>query len=392
MPVPITMPKFGMMMAEGTIGRWLAAVGDHIEKDQVLVEIETDKAVNELTSPASGTLAGIITEEGGIASVAETIGWVLLEGESPQDICLVSSRGAEEIDPSVLEPERTAQHSEMATSPSNPTRVIVSPVARRLAKELGVDLATVTGRGPNGRITKEDILQVTQQQTVLTDSSPLSEMVPLSPMRQAIVRHVMRSASIPQIVLYSHADASLLLKVRQRDKTLAVDDLIAWCVARTLVDHRYLNASFEDVGIRLHTQVNIGIAVAVDQGLIIPVINDCTRLSVSQISTERNRLVDRVRSRRINEDETRGGTFTLTNLGMYPVDRFEALLSPPQAAILSIGRIHQMAFPAEERGVAFQPVVEFGLTLDHRVVDGAVGAAFLRDFINRIETITPEGG
>jgi pyruvate dehydrogenase E2 component (dihydrolipoamide acetyltransferase) len=217
-------------------------------------------------------------------------------------------------------------------------------------------------------------------------------MVPLSPMRQAIVRHVMRSASIPQIVLYSHADASLLLKVRQRDKTLAVDDLIAWCVARTLVDHRYLNASFEDVGIRLHKQVNIGIAVAVDQGLIIPVIHDCTRLSVSQISTERNRLVERVRSRRINEDETRGGTFTLTNLGMYPVDRFEALLSPPQAAILSIGRIRQKAFQVGECAVGFQPVIEFGLTLDHRVVDGAAGAAFLRDFINRIETITPEGG
>ena len=136
MPVPITMPKFGMMMAEGTIGRWLAAEGDHIEKDQVLVEIETDKAVNQLTSPASGTLAGIISEEGGTASVAETIGWVLLEGESLQDIPGTPRDGAEETEPSVLEPGNTAQHSQMNTSPSKPTRVIVSPVARRLAKEL----------------------------------------------------------------------------------------------------------------------------------------------------------------------------------------------------------------------------------------------------------------
>jgi pyruvate dehydrogenase E2 component (dihydrolipoamide acetyltransferase) len=392
MPVPITMPKFGMMMAEGTIGRWLAVEGDHIEKDQVLVEIETDKAVNQLTSPASGTLSGIITEEGGTASVAETIGWVLLEGESPQDIPGTSRDGVEETEPSVLEQDNMAPRSAVANPPSKPTRIIVSPVARRLAKELGVDLATVTGTGPNGRITKENVLQVTQRQTALTDSSPLSEMVPLSPMRQAIVRHVMRSAVIPQVVLYSHADASALLKVRQRDKTLALDDMIAWCVARTLVDHRYLNASFENVGIRLHRQVNIGIAVAVDQGLIIPVIHDCARLSVSQISAERNRLVERVHSRRINEDDTREGTFTLTNLGMYPVDRFEALLSPPQAAILSIGRIHTMAFPVGEGGVGFQPVIEFGLTLDHRVVDGAAGAAFLRDFINRIETITLEGG
>jgi pyruvate dehydrogenase E2 component (dihydrolipoamide acetyltransferase) len=192
-------------------------------------------------------------------------------------------------------------------------------------------------------------------------------------------------------VLYSHANASALLEVRHRDKTFALDDMFVWCVARTLVDHRYLNASFEDNGIRLHKQVNIGIAVAVDQGLIIPVIHDCNRLSVSQISTERRRLVERVRLRQINEEDTSSGTFTLTNLGMYPVDRFEALLSPPQTAILSIGRIHQTPFPAGGGGVGFQPVVEFGLTLDHRVVDGAAGGAFFKDLINQIEAIKPEG-
>jgi pyruvate dehydrogenase E2 component (dihydrolipoamide acetyltransferase) len=131
--------------------------------------------------------------------------------------------------------------------------------------------------------------------------------------------------------------------------------------------------------------------VAVDQGLVIPVIRDCIQLSVNQISAERNRLVNCVRSRQIKEEDTRGGTFTITNLGMYPVDRFEALLSPPQAAILSIGRIRQVACPVDESAVKFQPIVEFGLTLDHRVVDGASGAAFLKDFVKRIETITPEG-
>jgi len=380
-------------MAEGTVSHWLAAEGDRIEKDQVLVEIETDKAVNQLMSPASGTLVGIITEEGSTAAVAETIGWILLEGESPRDIPASAPGGrVEKTGQAISEPEDTVLRTERETPPLKPARVMVSPVARRLAQELGVDLATVTGSGPNGRITKEDVLQATPQPPPLAVSKPSSEVVPLSPMRQAIVRHVMRSAVIPQIVLYSHANASVLLQVRQRNKTLALDDMIAWCVAQTLVDHRYLNASFEDNGIRLHQQVNIGIVVAVDQGLIIPVIRDCARLSVSQISVERNRLVQTVRSRRINEEDTRGGTFTLTNLGMYPVDRFEALLSPPQAAILSIGRIHHMASPAAEGGVAFQPVIEFGLTLDHRVVDGAAGAAFLRDFINRIETITPEGG
>ncbi len=391
MPVPITMPKFGMMMAEGTVVRWLAEVGEHIEKDQSLVEIETDKATNELVSPASGTLAIIIIEEGATASVSDTMGWVLLEGESRQDIPRVSGDSAVETVEVLLKQEREVSQSEPAMPPSKPSRVAISPAARRVAKDLGVDLTTVTGTGPDGRITKEDVLQATQRQAELTNKDPSSEIVPLSSMRKAIVRHVTRSVVIPQIVLYAHADASALQEVRQREKAIAFDDMIVWCVARTLVDHRYLNASFEDNGIRLHKQVNIGVVVAVDQGLIIPVIRDCTRLTINQISAERSRLVNCVRSRQIKEEDTLGGTFTLTNLGMYPIDRFEALLSPPQAAILSIGRIRQVACPVDESAVKFQPIVEFGLTLDHRVADGAAGAAFLKDFINRIETITTEG-
>jgi pyruvate dehydrogenase E2 component (dihydrolipoamide acetyltransferase) len=175
MPVPITMPKFGMMMAEGTIGRWLAAEGDRVEKDQVLVEIETDKAVNQLTSPASGTLVGIISVEGTTALVAETIAWILLEGESPEDIPRASAEKVEETDQPILDDEHTPLQAKAATSQPKPTRVIVSPVARRLAKDLSVDLATVTGTGPNGRITTEDVLQAAEQ-SVLTSRTSLSEM------------------------------------------------------------------------------------------------------------------------------------------------------------------------------------------------------------------------
>lgn len=388
MPSPITMPKYGMTMTEGTVVRWLAAEGDHIEKGQLLVEIETEKLVNELQAPASGTLTNIIFNDGATAPVSEIIGWILLEGESKNGI---TDRSDVQIEPFVSEEVGAAGPSKASTTVLKGTRGAISPKARHVADELGVDLATVTGTGPGGRVTKEDVLQAVQQQTTIENGYDSDAMEPLSAMRRAIIQRVTRSAEIPQIVLYSHADASALLKLRQQDKAIAFDDMIVWCIARTLVDHRYLNASFGNSGIRLHKKVNIGLVVSIDRGLVIPVIRDATRLSLREISTERKHLVDRVRSRQIIARDVRDSTFTLTNLGMYPIDRFEALLNPPGAAMLSIGRIQQVASPGDGGGVLFRPVVEFGLTLDHRIVDGAAGAAFLKDFIARIENIELEG-
>ena len=209
-------------------------------------------------------------------------------------------------------------------------------------------------------------------------------------MRAAITRTVTASAAVPQIVLYARADASRLQELRKKDHSITFDDAIVYCVGRTLTEHETINASFEEQGLRLHRQANVGFAVAIDAGMMIPVIRGVERLSLRQISDERASLVERVRTRTIDQRDLAGGTFSVTNLGMYPVDRFSALVHPPQAGILSVGRIQQQAIPDTGGGVTFVPMMELGLTLDHRVADGAAGAAFLKDMIQRIETIPDE--
>ena len=391
MPAPITMPKFGMTMTEGTIVRWSVADGDRVEKEQPIAEIETEKIVNDLEAPASGTLTSILFDEGTTVQVGEIIGWILLKGESEKDIPPPSDRGPAQVETPAAEQPRATRPVEASASARTASTPVASPSARREAREQGIDLATVTGTGPKGRITKEDVLQAVQQQAGADSGDDSDTIEPLSAMRKAIVRHVTRSAAIPQIVLYSHADGSAMREVRNHEKTIAYDDMIIWCVAQTLGDHRYLNASFSDDAIRLYQKTNIGLAVAVEGGLVIPVLRDAAPFSLRQISAERSGLVERARSRKISEQDTCDSGFTLTNLGMYPVDRFEALLNPPGVAIMSIGRIQQLAVPMEPGGIGLRPIIEFGLTLDHRVVDGATGAAFLKDFIARLETIELEG-
>jgi pyruvate dehydrogenase E2 component (dihydrolipoamide acetyltransferase) len=389
MPMPIRMPKFGMTMTEGTVVQWLAVEGELVETGQSIAEIETEKIVNELEAPAAGTLTRISVEEGASTNVSEIIAWILLEGETADDI--VSPNAVlDQVDLSttsqaLIGPMTTAHPPVQRT-----TRGSVSPAARRVAQELGVDLATVTGTGPDGRITKGDILNAHQSHTACDTQDAAYVVEPLSTMRRAIVRHVTRSAEIPQIVLYFHAKASALVKVHQQDRTIAYDDLVLWCVSRTLVDHRHLNASFADDGIRLYKNIDVGLAVAAEGGLVIAMVRDALRLSLRKICDERKRLVEGVHSRQIKEHDIGGGAFTLTNLGMYPVDRFEPLLNPPGTAILSIGQIQQVAGPTETGQIELRPVIEFGLALDHRVVDGAAGAAFAKDFIACIETVTLE--
>lgn len=388
MPVPVTIPKLGMTMTEATVVRWLAAVGDRVKTKQPLVEIETEKIVSEIESPADGTLTQCSAAEGNIAPVAATIAWVLADGESVSDI-------PPDLEPIDGKSETPVSTEECAVSDvqRKPTAGSVpggpsSPAIRRLARERGVDLTTICGSGPDGRILKEDVLRPIQHNTSSNEGRTFE---PLSPVRRAIAATVTTSAAIPQIVLHASADVSALVALHQQDSSIAYDDMLVCLVAKTLMSHKYLNASHEAERICLYAQVNIGLAVAVDQGLLIPVIHGADRLSLRQISVERKRLVEAVRSRRITERDTSGGTFTITNLGMFPVDSFTALLNPPEAAILSVGRIQKVAAPADGGGVVFRPMITFGLTLDHRVVDGAAGAAFLRDLIARMECANMEG-
>ena len=374
-------------MTEATVIRWLVSSGDRVEKKQPLIEIESEKIVNEIESPADGTLADCSAAEGDIVPVARTIAWILMDGESVADIpsgprpmeppCTASVSVKEIADPDI---RRQPPAGIARRAPS-------SPAVRRLAREYGVDLSNIVGSGPDGRILKEDILRATQPES---PSDKEGSFEPLSAARRAVAATVTRSAAIPQIVLYASADVSALAALHQQDKSIAYDDMLICCVAKTLQHDKYVNASYEKGGIRIHAQVNIGMVASVKQRLLIPVIRDADKLSLGQINAERKRLMDLVRSQKITEQDTSGGTFTITNLSMYPVDSFTALLNPPQAAILSVGRIRHIAAPADDGGVVFRPQMTFGLTLDHRVVDGAAGAVFLRHLIARIERLTRE--
>ncbi len=204
-------------------------------------------------------------------------------------------------------------------------------------------------------------------------------------MRRAITNAVTMSATTPTVVLFGSADATSLMARRKQDSTIAYDDMFVAAVAKTLRKHKYLNASFEGEGIRFHAQMNIGLAVATEEGLLVPVFHAAEQMTVKQISAERAKIIALVKAKKITEQHLTGGTFAITNLGMYPVDCFTALIQSPQAAILSIGRIQQVVEPVDGAGLVFRSKITLGLTLDHRVADGAHGAAFLQDLILQLE-------
>ena len=385
MPVPVTMPKFGLTLTEGTVAHWLVSEGDRVTQDQPLAEIETEKIVNELVAPADGVIASMQRMEGESADVTAIMAWILQDGESVDDI--PSDKPASRPAAPASAP-KTAKRVPAAAKPSQAPS---SPSARRLARELGVDVAVVIGTGPGGRITKEDVQRAADspQPSEPEPSAPADGVTPWSPMRQRVIQSVTTAASIPQLTLFSRADATQLRALRERHPDVLYEDGILFSVARTLRDHPYVNASFTEDGAQLHDPVNIGLAVAVERGLMVPVIHNADRLALTDIASARQQLVERVRSRKTSSQDLSDGTFTITNLGMYPVDRFVALLNPPEAAILSVGRLQDQPVVAHGE-IVVRPIIELGLTVDHRVLDGAEAAAFLSDVVARIESLTAE--
>jgi pyruvate dehydrogenase E2 component (dihydrolipoamide acetyltransferase) len=382
------MPKFGLTMTEGTIAQWLVAEGDRVTKDQPIAEIETEKIVNELVSPADGVMAGLQRFEGDSADVAVTMAWILQDGETAADIPsagTTSESVAEPPSPSTSEQKKDAGVDNKRSKPTS------SPSARRLAKELGVDLANVTGTGPGGRITKEDVQRLADESaaSATSEAATVDRVEPWTPMRRMIIRSVSPAAAVPQLTLFSRADATRLKALQGQHPGVSYEDAVIHAVARTLRDHPHLNAAYTDQGVKLCGQVNIGLTVAVERGLMVPVIRQADRLTLTDVATERARLLERVASRRISPQDISDGTFTVSSLAAHKIDRFVALLNPPQAAILSAGRVQDQ--PSVEDGrVVVKPIIELGLTIDHRVLDGADGAAFMSDLVTRIESLTAE--
>jgi pyruvate dehydrogenase E2 component (dihydrolipoamide acetyltransferase) len=383
MSVEVLLPQWGMGMQEGTVVRWLKREGESVEASEDLVEIEAAKTTQAVTAPVGGVLLRVLVAEGETIPVRTPLALVGAASESP----------ARHSDA-----DRVAPAAAPAVPPQPPEAVVgrrvpVTPVARKLARDLGVDLALVTGSGPGGRVDEADVRAYAQQASAhaTVDSAPrrADGNQPMSAMRRAIARNMHASLqTMAQLTLMTELDATELVRLRerlQRDFALTITDLIVHAAALALRRHPRLNASLEGQQVRLHPHVHIGLAVALDDGLIVPVIRDADRKSLQDTASETRTLAERARLGQLSPEEVTGSTFTVTNLGRFGIDGFTPIVNPPEAAILGVGRIIQK--PAEYGGaIVLRHRLTLSLTHDHRLVDGAPAAAFLQTVVEMLET------
>jgi len=415
------MPALGMAQDTGKLVAWLSQEGEQVQEGQALMEIETDKATVEIEAPATGVLRGISASEGEDVPVGDTIAWILDPGEAlpvgvstttiePQhqeshdivttqaisplarkiaqehnvDLAQVKSDGGRIQKKDVLDylESQTAGGFKGKLQPA-------SPKARRLAAEKDIDISSLVGSGPGGAVLAADVLSAGVSPPPITQPQE-EEILELSTMWRRMAERVTQSwTSVPHFFLQRDADASRLGTWREYAQKrsqvkLTITDLLIKLVAAALKLHPRLVAHWDNGEIVSNNQVNIGLAVAVEDGLVVPVIHFADQLSLSQIAQQRQELLERAREGKMHLEDLQGGTFTISNLGMYGIDVFNAIVNPPQAAILAVGRIADRVVPVDGKP-EIRPMMTLSLSCDHRVVDGARGALFLRELVSFIE-------
>lgn len=377
----VKMPRLGQDMEQGTVVEWAKSVGEEVEEGEILAVIETDKAEVAFESPAGGYLVAVLVDPGSTVATGEPIAWVgpdpTATPPSPESPPASSQRAPAPQRPSA--PETT-----ISRPPTRPAgRKPVSPLARRRARELGVDVGEVEGTGPRGRVTEDDVKRA--YRAVGASSKDSGE---LSRMRLAIAARMTKSAVIPQFQLVREIVFEKPEDTGGKPK-VTYTDLLLWATAQALAERPSVNSSWLEGNpptVRSHPRVNLGFAVAVEDGLIVPVIRDAASLSPKQISMHRRRLEQAARSGRLRPQDLQGGTFTLSNLGGAGVDEFIALINPPEAGILAVGAVKPR--PVVVDGVLkAAPTVRLTLTGDHRVFDGMEGARFLAVIAARLQSL-----
>ena len=395
----VTMPKWGIEMTEGAITAWNLAVGQSANKGDPLLDVETEKIVNQVESPADGVLRRILAHAGDTRPVGALIG-VLAAATVPEaevDAFVAAFRGASVN----FEPESgaTAAASAAADSPADAgdSEQRVSPIARRLAERLGVDLSKVQGTGRNGRISKEDVeAWVAAHGAASGGGAPAADAkrVRLSPTRLTIARRLTEaSQSIPHIRLDVDVAANALLARRAALREagvagISINDLLLRACALALVKHPQVNAQLEGEELLQFPHADIAIAVATPNGLITPIVRQADTKPVAAIASESAMLIERAQSGSLTRADISGGSFTISNLGMYGIRRFDAIINPPQVAILAVGRIEERAI-AHDGKLSTARMLTLTLAADHRVVDGATGAQFLDTLRQLIENPDP---
>jgi pyruvate dehydrogenase E2 component (dihydrolipoamide acetyltransferase) len=424
----VIMPALGMAQETGTLIQWLKSAGDSVTKGEPLMEIETDKATVEIEAPASGILSDLTAQAGDVIPVGQRIALILAPGEasstpqttpmpdssSPSDLkplsvtaTPVAARLAAEhnLDISQIKPdggqirkedvlafmkkdERHLHRTQVQVGKKDEntaiqsSRVLASPKARRLAKDHGIDISTIRGTGPNGAVIVSNLQSLISTPPITNYQLPRIWRVMVDRLSQAWT-------TIPHFYLMREVNASRLIAWREKIKNTSTEkitytDLLVRLTAVGLRKFPRLNASWQNENIIPNSEINIGLAVAIDDGLLVPVIHHADEMNLKQLATRRSEIVSRAKAGKLSLDDLSGGTFTISNLGMYGVDAFNAIVNPPQAAILAVSRIADRVVPLNGQPV-IQPMMTLSLSCDHRVVDGARGAEFLQTLADLIE-------
>jgi len=406
MATEVKLPRLGQGMEAGTIVKWLKSEGEPVAKGEPLYELDTDKVTQEVEAEASGVLLKIAVAEGEVP-VGRTIAVIGDEGEevsveaeaeaAPEPTAEVKEEPHEEGSPApAREDERErgrAASAEQAPAPSEPApsrtdgRVKASPLARRIARERGIELGALRGTGPEGRIVAEDVERAAAQPAAAPAAAAPAEVerVPLTSIRKTIARRMTEAWEAPVFQITMSADMTRALALRERlvermpegGAKPTVSDVLTKIAAAALMRHREVNAHFAGDAVEIHPSANVGIAVATERGLVVPVIARAEALTIQQIADARAAVVGRAREGKLQQQDLEGGTFTISNLGMYGVQQFVAVLNPPQAAILAVGAAEER--PVVEDGeLVIRPMLTMTLTCDHRTIDGSTASEFLR--------------
>jgi pyruvate dehydrogenase E2 component (dihydrolipoamide acetyltransferase) len=405
-------------MDEGTIAEWTKSEGDHVEEGEVIADVETDKATMEMESFFEGTLLKVLVSAGDAVEVGQPIAIIGEEGEDISDLLADLDSGSSDADDEAAEDARDQADAadeqpddppstEPATGPRDTPdreRIFASPLARRIAEDKGLELASIQGSGPNGRIIKADVESAQPRQarqpssrtsTPQPDTELEGEQIPLSQMRKTIAKrlqaswqnapHFMLTVSIDMAAaMERRAEINTGLKEAEMGVKISVNDLIVKACAQALQQFPEVNVSFQDDHIAQYDASNIGVAVAVDEGLVTPVIRNADTKTLSHIARETRELAERARDKDLMPEDYNGGTFTVSNLGMFGIDHFTAVINPPQAAILACGAVKEV--PVVEDGeLTVGTRMKVTLSCDHRAVDGATGAEFLQVLVNLLE-------
>ncbi|HYV83904.1 MAG TPA: pyruvate dehydrogenase complex dihydrolipoamide acetyltransferase, partial [Pyrinomonadaceae bacterium] len=428
MATKVIMPKLSPTMEEGQISRWLKKEGDKVSMGEPLAEIDTDKATMEMQALGNGVLRKILINEGQSAPLGQLIAVI---GEADEDIAALLSEAPaqpqlqeqKETDvppkaPDATQPQPQLQEQKEADRPpsapnlapangrqpqasstaSGTGRMIVSPLAARMAAEAGIDLRSLQGSGPGGRIIKRDIEAVISKPKAAPTPSYVQQAgasayrdEPASQIRQTIAKRLVTSIGpVPHFFLTTEIEMDRAAEMRKGinaldpDLKISINDIIIKVAAAALIQHPQVNASYQEKIVRYYEQADIGVAVAIEDGLITPVVRAADQKSLSQIAGEVRELAERARSKRLKPEEYTGATFSVSNLGMFGIDEFTAVINPPEGAILAIGAMSAKPV-VRENEIVIRQMMRVTMSCDHRVIDGATGAKFLQTFKKILE-------